>query len=111
MPIVWVELRHFLESRGAELTQHSSRLVVMTLAPGFYDEPEDRVAAIESSQLIMASYRRDRTELRADEAPTQGSSQSSHQGAIGDSTVESLLSHDIFMRFKASDKKFPGDLG
>lgn len=58
MPSVWSELRTFFDLRGATLQPHSSRRIILTLAHGLYHEAEDRTAAIEIANEIIASGRR-----------------------------------------------------
>lgn len=63
-PTVWVDLRNFLNALGANLAPQSSRRVICTLAHGLYDDAEDRQAAVETSNLIVASERRVRSDGR-----------------------------------------------
>lgn len=69
IPTMWTEIRNYMNARGANLQQHSSRRVIMTLAHGIYDEAEDRDAAVEMAQLILASTRRVRADLRSSDPP------------------------------------------
>ena len=54
------ELHNFLDSRGACMTQHSSRRIMITLAHNLYEEQENKQAAVDIVQLIFASGRRNR---------------------------------------------------
>ena len=60
LPAVHIELRNFLDERGANLQQRSSHRVVMTLAHGFYEETEDTQAAVEIVREIITAGRRRR---------------------------------------------------
>lgn len=110
IPSVWVELRNFLDSRGAGLTQHSSRRVILTLAHGLYEEVEDREAAVETAQLIIAAARRVRSDLRTDERPSAQPSAPVQNNLGGQNGID-RRAHDVGMRLKDSDKKFTGELG
>lgn len=112
IPAVHSELRDFLDSRGANLQQHSSHRIIMTLAHSLYEEPEDTQVAIEIAQSIIVAGRRVRTDLtrqsQLNQAPaslTAGAS-GAHHG-----TNAERLAHNVAMRLKDKDKKFSGDLG
>lgn len=111
MPSVWVQLRNFLDARGAEIQQHSSRRVIMTLAHGLYDEPEERDAAVEMAQLIQASSRRVRSDLRNPEPSPLPVNVPPAQGNSNVQGFQGRLAHDVGMRLKDADKKFSGELG
>ena len=61
LPAVFIDPRNFWDERGANLQQHSSHRVVMTLAHGLYEEAEDTQAAIEMAPEIVAAGRRPRS--------------------------------------------------
>lgn len=58
LPALYSEIRDFLDSRRANMVQHSSRRVMMTLTTNLYEEPEDTVAATEIVQDIISAGRR-----------------------------------------------------
>ena len=60
LPSLYSELRNFLHSRGASMTQHSSRRIMRTLAHQLYEEKEDEHAAVDIVQKIIVSDRRSR---------------------------------------------------
>ena len=62
-PAIYTELRNFLDARGANMHQHSSHRIMMTLARNVYEEQEDRQAAIEIVSEIMSAGRRMRADL------------------------------------------------
>lgn len=111
LPSVWVELRNFLNARGASLQQHSSRRVIMTLGHGIYDDTDDRDAAVQMAQLIIAQRRKVRADLQ-EKTSHATTSTVSHPGPSASADGErSKLAHNIAMRLKDYDKKFSGELG
>lgn len=109
MPCVWMELRSYLDGHGARLAQHSSRRIMLTLANGLYHEAEDRTAAMEMANEIIASGRRNR---QGSHAPQNEQSTSTQQATRqGDSWSDDRVAHNVAMRLKDSDKKFTGNLG
>lgn len=109
LPSIWVELRNFLDSRGAGLQQHSSRRVILTLAHGLYHEAEDRIVAIEMANRIIAAGRRVRMELTDSVTSTATGEPSPMHASI--SSVSERTAHNVAMRLKDNEKKFSGDLG
>lgn len=107
---VWVEIRNFINSRGANLQNHSSRRVILTLAHGIYDDAEDLDAALQTAQLIFAAGRKVRSDLKNQETILIETTDSGNGGSSNMSNG-SRLARDIAMRLKDSDKKFPGDFG
>lgn len=109
MPFVYRDLRNWLDERGANMQQHSSRRIMMTIATQLYTESEDREAAIELVKNIIAAGRRTTT--------TTGSSSSTpppvSQGYAEDSNMSGMdrTAHNIALRFKESSSKFSGNLG
>lgn len=67
-----VDVRNFLDSRGAIIQKNSSRRVVMTLVYGLYEEVEEREAAVQTEKLIVENGRCDRQELHTSDQPTPG---------------------------------------
>ena len=57
MPTIYSGLRDWLNAKGANLTQHSSRRVIMTLASSLYRESENREAAMDIARGIIAAGR------------------------------------------------------
>eukprot|EP00171_Calliarthron_tuberculosum_P003360 IDg3360t1 len=86
MPSVYAGLRDWLNSKGANLTQHSTPCIIITLAGSFYDESEDHEAALEIAGRLVAEGR---SSSRARTSTIAGGG----------------------MRFKERDSKFSGDIG
>ena len=108
LPSAYSELRNFLDSRGASMTQHSSRRIKMTLAHYLYEEQEDKQAAVHIVQLIIASDRRNRdqsSETKVTPAPVSSSSR-----CPGASSIDKIA-HNVAMRLKDKDRKFSGAIG
>lgn len=110
IPSVWLELRKFLDTNGASLSQHSSRRVILTLAHSLYEDAEDREAAIEMANNIVSEGRRPRTQTQGDSSYSPGRPpDNSDQSARSLSTDR--VAHNVAMRLKDKEKKFNGDLG
>lgn len=105
LPAVHIELRNFLDERGANLRQHSSHRVVMKLAHGLYEEAEDTQAAIEMAREIVAAGLRPRS-------TTSGSSSSQMTKATSTNIAfPEKTAHNVAMRLREKDKTFSSDLG
>ena len=108
LPLLHRQLRAWLDKRGANLTQHSSRRVLLTLATSLYDEAEDREVAEELARKVMAENRRG--------PDTTGVQQTPHPLSASSSTIRpsdggSTIAHKIAMRFKDEKWKFSGSIG
>lgn len=76
-----------------------------------YDDPEDRAVVVETAELIIASGRNIRQDLRGINAPPPGrESQQSGQHAPSNQGY-GILSNDISMCLKDSDNIFAGHFG
>ncbi len=105
LPYAHRELRKWLDRHGANLQQHSSHRVIMTLATSLYVDPEDRVAANQLATELFAAGRR----VGASGAVSQPPSPARRGDATpvaGDRTA-----HNIAMRFRDASTKFSGNLG
>ena len=60
LPSIYPERRKYLGANGCNLTQHSSRCIMRTLATNVYEEQEDKQAAVDIVQSTMAAGRRNR---------------------------------------------------
>ncbi|CDF36767.1 unnamed protein product [Chondrus crispus] len=109
LPAVHIELRNFLDAKGANLAQHSSHRVVMTLAHGLYEETEDTQAAIEMAREIIAAGRRQRPHAPSSSSHGEQSPVPRTSGSF--STPTEKVAHNVAMRMKEKEKKFSGDLG
>ena len=109
LPGIYTELRDFLDSRGANMNQHSSRRVMMTLATNLYEEQEDTLAATEIVQEVIAAGRRRNTASTNTNVPTPTVTSTSHASPSDLSTER--VAHNVTMRLKDNEKKFSGDLG
>lgn len=58
-----LELRKFLDSRGATMQLHSSKRIILTLAQGTNLDVENREAAIQTAMLVISRGRPVRNEL------------------------------------------------
>lgn len=74
MPDWNTELRNFIDSRGANLTPHSSRCIMMKLATNIYEDSKDRTAAENIVRDIIAAG------LHSPTAPTTAKSTTSTTG-------------------------------
>ncbi|GAB0496835.1 hypothetical protein MMPV_008156 [Pyropia vietnamensis] len=104
LPCAHRELRKWLDGHGANLQQHSSHRVVMTLATSLYVDTEDRVAATQLASDLIAAGRR----LSGGGAAPLPSS--SGQRDEAPSTTNDRLAHNIAMRFRDGSCKFSGNL-
>lgn len=107
---VHTELRDFLDSRGANLQQHSSHRITMTLAHSLYEEPEDTQAAVETARATVAVGHRTRSDFsrQSGQAPPPVTASAS---TIPHGTTTDRLAHNVAMRLKHNENKFSGDLG
>lgn len=105
LPYAHRELRKWLDGHGANLQQHSSHRVIMTLATSLYVDPEDRVAANQLATELVAAERR--------AGGSAAASQPSPPARRGDapSAASDRTSHNIAMRFRDPTSKFSGSLG
>lgn len=105
LPYAHRELRKWLDGHGANLQQHSSHRVIMTLATSLYVDPEDRVAANQLASDLVAAGRR----VGASAVASQPSSPARRGDAS--STAGDRTAHNIAMRFRDASSKFSGNLG
>ena len=100
LPSAYSELRSFLDSRGASMTQNSSKRIMITLAHNLYEEQEDKQADVHIVQLIIASDRCNRdhsSETKVAPAPVSSSSR-----CPGASSIDKIA-HNAAMRLKDKD--------
>ena len=110
LPAVFTELRNFLDSRGTNMHQHSSRRIMMTLATNIYNEPEDTDAATAIVTEIMAAGKRMRGDLsRLSEQRSQSTRSNNTPHPSSSSTDK--IARNVAMRLKDRDKKFSAALG
>eukprot|EP00170_Pyropia_yezoensis_P002975 contig_12489_g2982 len=105
LPYAHRELRKWLDSHGANLQQHSSHRVIMTLATSLYVDPEDSVAAHQLASELVAAGRRVGGSAAASQPPSPNRLEDATPAA-SDRTA-----HNIAMRFRHSSSKFSGNLG
>ena len=111
MPAIYSSLRDFLDSRGANLQQHSSRRIKMTLATSLYDEPEDREAVTEIVSHIFAEGRKYKVAASATQDAASTSNFPSSAPQLSSNNSSDKIAHNVAMRLKEKDKKFGGELG
>ena len=109
LPAVHIELRNVLGAKGANLAQHSSHRVVMTLAHGLCEETEDTQAAIEMAREIVAAGRRQRVQTPSSSSHGEQSPAPRTSGSV--STPTEKVAHNVAMGMTENEKKFSGDLG
>ena len=113
LPAIYSELRDFLDSRGANMTQHSSRRVMMTLSTSLYEEQEDTLAATEILDEAIAAGRRRNTLTSTLNVPAPAVASTLH-GSPSDISADRLAHNRyvphalryIGMRLKDNKKKF-----
>lgn len=107
MPYLHWELRNWLIARGANLQQHASRRIKMTLATALYPEAEERTAAMEMATEVEAAGRRPRG------PGTQAEQSTASTGITPASRGTSVdrAAHNNAMRFRDQASKFSGNLG
>ena len=111
LPAAYTEVRNFLDSRGANMQQHSSRRIMMTLAHNIYIEQEDKDAAVAIVTEIIAAGRRMRSDLsRLSEQRTPSTPRNNTSQAFSSSAMDKIA-HNVAMRLKERDRKFSGGLG
>lgn len=111
MPIVWIEMRDFLDSRGANLGKHLLLLLIMTLAHGLYTKGEHREAAIEMEWwFIVPRERRVRQVLTYSEEQNMHVRAQHEQVNFCKSRSYECGAHNVAMRLKVNGMKFSGDL-
>lgn len=109
MPALYSNLRDWLNEKGANLTPHSSRRILMTLATSLYNDNEDSFAATEMVRSIVA---RGRQSSHLTTSAASGAAGASTATSSDDhSQRENKTAHNIAMRFRDSGAKFSGDIG
>lgn len=95
---------NFLDTTGTRLEQHSSRLVIMTLANELYEESEDTEEAVDMANCIIASSRRVMSHLPNVYNPLPaGNVQQNHNKNVPQHFSD-RKSHDVGMRLKDAEK-------
>lgn len=111
LAVLHSSLRDFLDSRGANLQQHSSRRIMMTLATAVYDEPEDQQAAKEIVTDIISQGRRNRLASSRHQDTVSLSNLSSSAPESSTPSSSDRVAHNVAMRLKDTNSKFSGELG
>lgn len=106
LPYLHRDLRNWLNAHGANLAQHSSHRIKMTLATALYPEAEERTIAMELASEVEAAGRRSRTP-----APQQQSALTTGSSAAAPSAGVDRAAHNVAMRFRDQAAKFSGNLG
>ena len=104
-PSVYSELRNVLDTHGGRMTQHSSRRIMMTLASKVYEEQEDKQAAVEIVQEIIAAGRRNREQMSAPQATASVPVSVETSRHSGGSPMDKI-GHNVAMRLKEKDRNF-----
>lgn len=106
LPYLHRDLRNWLNAHGANLEQHSSHRIKMTLATALYPEAEERTIATELASEVEAAGRRSRTPgSQQQSALTTGSSAATPSAGVD------RAAHNVAMRFRDQAAKFSGNLG
>ena len=103
LPYAHRALRTWLDTNGANLTQHSSRRIPLTLATSLYDEAEDRDIAETFARELVASGKKKRTNEPEAVAPSSN--------VVHTTSVDASIAHKIAMRFRDERQKFSGAVG
>ena len=106
LPAVHIELRSFLDAKGANLAQHASNRMLMTLAHGLYEETEDTQAAIEMAREIVAAGRRQR--VHAPSSSSHVAKSPVQKTSASFSTPTEKVAHKVAMRMKGNEKILGG---
>lgn len=102
------EFWNFLDRRGANITQHPSLRILMTLATNIYDKEDDGNAAVDIFRDIITAGGR---------SPSQVAEAASSIPIGPPSTTQmktfpsEKFAHNVDMRFQERDKKLAGELG
>lgn len=107
------EVRNFLDSKGENLTPHSSHLIMMTLSTNIYEDAEDTKAAENILRDIIVAGR------QASIASIHQQQNSSTTGniAAASAPIRSIrvtstdkVAQNVSIRFKYLEKKLTGDI-
>ena len=97
LPSVYLGLRNHLDMRGCNLTQHSSRRIMMTLATNVYEEQEEKEAAVDIVPGIMAAGRRNRGNFNHPRTPISVSPSATEATNSRGSSIDKVA-HNVAMR-------------
>lgn len=103
---IYKSLRDWFNRNGANLTQHSSRRIVMTLASSVYTDDEETSVAIELARTIIK--RRTGTDRSSNEQVSHLVRESGSSNQAGPSDVTTRTACYIAIRFRSY--KFSGTL-
>ncbi|GAB0493527.1 hypothetical protein MMPV_004811 [Pyropia vietnamensis] len=106
LPYLHRDLRNWLNARGANLEQHSSHRIKLTLATALYPEAEERTIATELATEVEAAGRRPRSSSTQQESTVTAATSSTPSGGSADRAA-----HNVAMRFRDQAAKFSGNLG
>ncbi|GAB0489865.1 hypothetical protein MMPV_001091 [Pyropia vietnamensis] len=106
LPYLHRDLRNWLNARGANLEQHPSRRIKMTLATALYPEADDRTVATELALEVEAAGRRSRSSNLQRDSTLSGAASAAASSASADRAA-----HNVAMHFRDQAAKFSGDLG
>lgn len=113
LPSAWVQLQIFLDKRGAHFYFHSIRRKTPSLASGLYQDVNEKNAAIEMTNLVIASGRRARPEIRKIPASFTNAAQCNKKYNVNIAPTQfrgNRMDCNIEMRLEDADKTFSGDL-
>ena len=110
LPSIYPELRNYLDTKGCNLTQHSSRRIMMTLATNVYEEQEDKQAAVDIVQSIMAAGPRNRENVHHLRTPISVSPSATETSNSRGRSIEKVA-HNVAMSLKEKDRKCSGAIG
>lgn len=96
-PLLGTYLKRFLSYRKVQIRVRLRHWTVYTVANTIYIEPEGNMAANELAKNVLSvAVYSPSTRVDTDNSPTM---------------VEEKTAHNVFMRLKKVDDKFPGDFG
>lgn len=106
IPSVHRFVRDFPDRNGANMTPHSSGLVINRLASNIYEEAEDHITAFDVAKELISNGRK-KVQMQTEEsAPRAQSSPFSSPGSNSEK-----VAHNVAMRFKDSAMNFRGNVG
>lgn len=106
LPADNLELRNFLDGKGANSAQQFSHRMFMTVAQGLYEETEDTQAAIGMARERFAAGSRQR--VHAPSSSSHGEQSPLPRTSRSFSTPAEKVARKVAMRIKENVKKSPG---
>lgn len=103
-PILFKDLRDFVDRREGNLLRHVARRIMMTLATSFYEEAEDKTVATEIVTVFLAADRHVRRGGQKENL--DGHVRSASDAAFSPSESIDKQAYSVALRMTYKDKKF-----